>query len=156
MTTDPTVLAQLDKLLAAIGGYGDPRRAAAEWKQVYKLLQKTDLPAAAATHVVGMRDVAGLKAVIEQLGAPESVQPVGAAKPDDDTLRKALHAFRKRLSLTVLDEESRLGYSPLTRGKEASVAAIQPPNEWPEAVWQELVRQGRLRYIGHGFYELPK
>jgi hypothetical protein len=157
MSNDPAVLAQLEQLLVAIGGYPDPHRASAEWKQVYKVLQKTDLPAPEATHVVGMRDLAGLKAVIERLSAPEGTPPPAAAEVfDDDTLRKALHAFRKRMSLTVLDEESKLGYSPLTRGKDASVAAIRPPQEWPDALWQELVRQGRLRYIGHGFYEVPK
>ena len=47
-------------------------------------------------------------------------------------------------------------FAQILEGSEASVAAIIPPNEWPEAVWQELVRQGKLRYIGHGFYELAK
>jgi hypothetical protein len=153
MTSDPTTLAKLDELLAALRGYDDPRRAAGEWKQVYKLLQKTDLPAGRVTGVVGMRDVAGLAALIDQLRAPAAA----VEAPDAETCRKALQAFRKRLSLTVLDEQSKLGHSPLTKGADSGVpAALVPPKEWPESVWQELVRQGRLRYIGHGFYELPK
>jgi len=153
MTGEPTTLTGLEKLLATIKGYPDPRRASAEWKQAYKLLQKTPLPPARASHVVGMRDVAGLSGLIDQLRAPAAAP---AEVPDTETCRRALRAFRKRLSLTVLDEESKLGHSPLTKGSEASVAAIIPPGEWPEAVWQELVRQGKLRCIGHGFYELTK
>ncbi len=90
-------------------------------------------------------------ALIEQLRAPEPAAP--ADVPDKDTCRKALKTFRKRLSLTVLDEESKLGRGPLSKGA-ADSAAIVPPNEWPESVWQELVRQGKLRYIGHRLYEL--
>lgn len=154
MSSDPTTVTKLGELLTAIRAFGDPRRAAAEWKQVFKLLQKTDLPASRATGVVGMRDTAGLAAIIEELGAASPAAP--ADVPDEDTCRKAMQAFRKRLALTVLDEQSRLGRSPLTKGADAGVAAIVPPDEWPLPVWQELVRQGKLRCIGHGFYELTK
>jgi hypothetical protein len=144
---------RLEQLLSAVREYDDPRRAGSEWKQIFRTLQKTDVPAGRATAVVGMRDVAGLEALIEQLRTPDAAP---AETIDPDVLRKALKAFRKRLSLTVLDEESQLGRGPLSKGSDASVAAIEPPKEWPAAVWQELVRQGKLRYAGHGFYELPK
>ena len=62
--------------VTAIRGYDDARRAAGEWKQVYKLLHKTDLPAGRVTHVVGMRDVAGLTELIDQLRRKHS--PVAA------------------------------------------------------------------------------
>ena len=146
----PTTVTKLDELTTAIRGYDDPRKAAGEWKQVYRLLQNTELPPGRVTGVVGMRDMPGLAALIDQLRAP-----VPTARPDvpsEDTCRKALQAFRKRLSLTILDEESKLGRGPLSKGS-AATAAIVPPKEWPESVWEELVRQGKLRYIGHGFYE---
>ena len=147
--------AKLDELMAAIGGYPDPRRASAEWKRVFRLLQDAGLPAARVNHVVGMRDVAGLAELIEELRAPApDAPPAEDAVPDADTCKRALRAFRRRMKLTVLDEESRLGHGALSKGSGSSVAAIIPPNEWPEPVWQELVRQGKLRYIGHGFYEL--
>jgi hypothetical protein len=154
MAGDPTTVAKLDELMTAIQGYDDPRRAGSQWKQVYRLLQNTDLPPGRVTGVVGMRDVPGLAALIDQLRAP-APPPAAADAPSEDTCRKAMHAFRKRLALTVLDEDSKLGRGPLSKGGGAA-AAIVPPNEWPEAVWQELVRQGKLRYIGHGFYELAK
>ena len=70
MTCDPTTLAKLDELLAAIRAYDDPRRAAGEWKQVYRLLQKTELPAARVAGVVGMRDVAELAGLFDELQSP--------------------------------------------------------------------------------------
>ncbi len=152
--TDTTDLAELDKLLAAIRGYDDPRRAGREWKQVYKLLVKTDLPPGRVTGVVGMRDVPGLVEMLERLRTPGAAP--AEEEIDPETLRKALHAFRKRLRLTVLDEESKLGRGPLSKGAvDRDVRAICPPVEWPAAVWQTLVQQGRLRYLGHGLYYLP-
>ena len=141
--------------MAAIGGSDDPRRAGGEWKQVYQLLQGAGLPAGRVGHVVGMRDLTGLAELIEQLRSPAgSGPPAEAEAPSAEICRRALRAFRKRLSLTVLDEESKLGHGALSKGSDASVAAIRPPNEWPAAVWDELVRQGKLRDIGHGLYEL--
>ena len=153
MASDPTTVAKLDELMAAIQGYDDPRRAGSQWKQVFKLLQGTELPQGRVTGVVGMRDVPGLAAMIDQLRAPALEAPADA--PGEDVCRRAMQAFRKRLALTVLDEDSKLGRGPLSKGGGAE-ASIVPPNEWPEPVWQELVRQGKLRYIGHGFYELAK
>ena len=153
MTCDSAVLAKLDELIAAIRGYGDPRRAGEEWKQVYKLLGKTDLPPGRITGVVGMRDVARLSELVEQLRTADAAALQGE-KFDPDTLRAALKAFRKRQALTRLDDESKLGHSPLSKGSDPRLAAITPPLEWPEPVWKELVRQGRLRYLGQGFYEL--
>ncbi len=158
MTGDPTTIAKLDELLTAIRGCDDPRRAGDEWKQVYRLMQKTDLPSVRVTHVVGMRDVARLTELIERLRAPASASAPPPDAPSAETCRRALRAFRKRLTLTRLDDESQISsHSPLSKGADSRAAiAIVPPSDWPESVWQELVRQGRLRYIGHGCYELTK
>ncbi len=157
MTDDPTVIAKLDELLAAIRGYDDPRRAGAEWKQVYKALQKAGLPAARCTGVVGMRNVSGLAELIDQVRDPQAAEDATDTNAiDPETCKRALRAFRKRLALTRLDDESKLGRGPLSKGSDESYASIVPPNEWPEPVWQTLAKQGKLRYIGHGFYELPK
>lgn len=154
MTSDPAIVTELDELLTAIQGYDDPRRAAGQWKQVYKLLRKTDLPSERVTGVVGMRDLAGLRGMIDQLRAPEAAADApDADAPSPETCKRALRAFHKRLKLTRLDEESQLGRSPLTKGADPGPYAIAPPVEWPDAVWQELTRQGKLRYIGHGLYE---
>ena len=157
MTCDPTIITKLNELQSAIGEYPDPRRASAEWKQVYKLLQKTDVPPGRITSLVGMRNMEGLAEVIGGLAAPETDVPEPADDaPDSETCKKALKAFRKREAVTRLDDESKLGRSPLSKGAGSSSMAISPPMEWPDEVWRELARQGKLRDVGGGFYELAK
>ena len=157
MPPDPITVTKLDALLAAIRGYDDPRRASAEWKQVYKLLQAAGAPLARVTGIVGMRDGAKLAELIDQLRTPETSAPLHGEVPAEEICREALRAFRKRSDLTRLDEESRISsHSPTSKGACPHAAAIIPPNEWPDSVWQELVRQGKIRCIGHGLYELIK
>ncbi len=72
-----------------------------------------------------------------------------------EILKSALKAFKKRLKLTVLDDDSRLGRSVFSSG-HTGVYAIRPPNQFPSEVWQELCRQGKLRDSGHGLYEMAK
>ena len=85
-------------------------------------------------------------------------QPLAAANTSGgyshEELKTALKAFKKRLKLTRLDEESRLGHSPLSTGRGSGIIAIQPPNQYPPAIWQELVKQGKLKPAGRGFFEL--
>lgn len=81
----------------------------------------------------------------------------GAALPngfDPAQLKNALKAFRKRLKLTLLDDESRLGRGAMSGGGRSGIVAISPPDRYPQAVWDELVRQGKLRDAHHGLYEL--
>jgi hypothetical protein len=149
--SDPA--AELTTLLEKIETYPDPRRASTEWKQAFKLLQATDLDKRRTQHVVGMRDVAGLKDLIAQLAAPSA--PAGEA-PDEELCKKALKAFKKRAKLTRLDDESKLGRGPLSKGADKGLSAITPPMEFPDEVWQHLVHQGKLRYLGNGLYEERK
>ena len=71
-----------------------------------------------------------------------------------ESLKRALKTFRKRLRLTRLDAESRLGGGALSGGKNSGIVAIRPPDSYPQEVWKELVKQGKLRYEGGGLYEL--
>ena len=84
--------------------------------------------------------------------------PSDASQPPAFTpkeLRAAMKAFKKRLKLTCLDDESRIGVGPMSSGRQAGIVGITPPDQFPQAVWDELVRQGRLRRSGSGLYELP-
>ena len=74
--------------------------------------------------------------------------------PRKEVLRLAMKAFRKRLKLMKLDDESRLGHGPMSGGGRSGVVAITPPNQFPKDVWEELVEQGKLRRAGRGIYEL--
>ncbi len=73
--------------------------------------------------------------------------------PTAQELKQALKAFRKRLKLTQLDEESKLGGGPLSPNR-ARIVAITPPYPFPPSVWDELVKQGKLKKAGGGTYEL--
>jgi hypothetical protein len=74
--------------------------------------------------------------------------------PTDEELKRAMKAFKKRLKLTKLDDESRLGRSPLSGGGESGIESIIPPREFKQEVWDELVRQGRLSRDSDGFYRI--
>ncbi|OAI47964.1 hypothetical protein AYO44_08215 [Planctomycetaceae bacterium SCGC AG-212-F19] len=74
--------------------------------------------------------------------------------PTKEELKGALKAFKKRLKLTRLDEESNISGGPLSKGKGSEIVAIMPPNQYSQAIWDELVKQGKLRPVGGGMYEL--
>ena len=79
-----------------------------------------------------------------------------AVPPTKEQLKAAFKAFKKRLKLTRLEAESQLSRRPTTSGKESGIIAIIPPDQFPQAVWEELVKQGRLKNAGHGMYELAE
>jgi hypothetical protein len=80
--------------------------------------------------------------------------PSPADVPSPEELKLALKAFRKRLKLTRLDAESNLGVGPMSGGAKSGIVAITPPNQYPRAVWDELVKQGKLKSESHGMYSL--
>lgn len=70
-----------------------------------------------------------------------------ATKPE---LTKAFQAFKKKLKLTQLDDES-----GLSRGSKVSrVLGITPPYGFAPEVWEELVQIGKLRREGGGTYSI--
>ena len=77
----------------------------------------------------------------------------GAPSPSKEELKRALKAFKRRLKLTRLDDESKLSHGAMTGGGASGIVAIVPPNQYPQEVWDELVRQGKLRHVGQGLYE---
>ncbi len=130
---------------------------------VHKLLLKTDADKREAMRLIGMRDVDGIKRLIAQLrGGQPAVAEADANASDDrdapeidqETMRKAMKAFRKRLKLVRLDHESKLGVGPLTGGRGHGVDAIMAPQEYPPDVWEALVAAGELRHVGKEFYQL--
>ncbi len=83
------------------------------------------------------------------MSTPETPQP-----PSKEQLKVAFKAFKKRLKFTRLEAESKISGGPLSGGRRSEIVAIVPPVDHPQAVWDELVKQGRLKYAGHGLYEL--
>ncbi len=74
--------------------------------------------------------------------------------PTEDELKKAFKAFKKRMKLTRLDDDSRLGRGPMSSGTGGQVVSIQPPSGFGREVWEALCEQGYLKADGSGFYEL--
>ena len=85
----------------------------------------------------------------------ESEPSTPSDSPTPEELRRAMKAFKKRLKLSRLDDESSLGHGPMSSGRSSGIVAITPPNQYPKAVWDELVSLGRLKYSGQGLYQLP-
>ena len=83
-------------------------------------------------------------------------QPPPPPALPEDQLKQAFNAFKKRLKLTKLNDESKLGgHRPTSSGKKSDVMGIIPPNQFPREVWEALAKQGKIKNMGGGFYSLP-
>jgi len=72
----------------------------------------------------------------------------------EDERKKAMKAFKKRLKLTQLDDDSRIGGHSQLTGARSKVVSIQPPSGFGREIWEELVDAGVLKNDGGGFYQL--
>jgi hypothetical protein len=97
------------------------------------------------------RDREALRAITRAWDGGKRSLPVH----DRNLLKRALKDFRKRLKLYMLDAESSLGGGPMSAGRQSSIVGVRAPDQHPQEVWDELVRQGRLRENSDGTYELP-
>lgn len=140
--------------------------AGPEWGKAQRLLIKAKADPSAVAHVVISRDLEALNTLVAELRDPElaSANEDADSEPEEteptpevpaETMREAMKAFRKRMKLTRLDHESKLGRNPLTTGKLALFESILPPNQYPREVWKALVARGELEATGQGFYKLP-
>ena len=94
--------------------------------------------------------------VVPADSSPESTSSTAPAVDlSPPALKSAYNAFKKRWKLTRLDYESRIGKSPLSSGARNTIVGIAAPREYPKAVWEELVKQGRLKSAGSGLYSMP-
>ena len=72
----------------------------------------------------------------------------------EDDRKKALRAFKKRLKLTQLDDDSKIGGKSHLTGAKTKVVSIQPPSGFGREVWEELAAAGILKNDGGGCYLL--
>jgi len=70
----------------------------------------------------------------------------------EEELHRAYKAFKKRLKLARLDDES--GLSP--GSKKSRIAGIMPPGGHPAGIWEELVTLGKLKREGSGTYSMTQ
>ena len=123
------------------------------WTLAERLLCRLPVDAARIDQVCKAKDAAGLDAIIASLEHP---QPVKQHEPlpeySHDDLAAAMRAFKKRLKLVRLNDESRLGGRYTSGGRTSKVDAIEPPEGFDHAIWKVLVRDGQLKDTGGGFY----
>ena len=93
------------------------------------------------------------------------MEPSGPERPDlvernpdgtftKETLQRAMKALKKRLKVTRLDDESRLGHDPMSKGGRSGVVGVRPPPQYPAEVWQALEQKGRIRIDRLGLCEV--
>lgn len=100
--------------------------------------------------IVEARDAAALAALMKGWETGKVLRPVH----DREVMKKAVKAFRKRLKLVRLDEESKLGHV-FSKGERSGITGVAPPDQFGPDIWAELVRVGRMIDVGHGVLELP-
>jgi len=88
---------------------------------------------------------------------PDQTQPAPSTALvfTPEQLKSAYNAFKKRWKLTRLDQESQIGRGPMSSGQKSTIAGIVPPDQFPRAVWDELVKAGKIKRAGSGFYSMP-
>lgn len=129
-----------------------------DWELVASLLARTPTDQSAVKATVKAQDPAALDAIVAQLENP-APPPASPSTPipdfSHDDKAAALRAFKKRLKLQRLSDESRLGGRYTSGGRTSKIDAITPPTDFPPEIWQALVAEGRLTDTGQGFYALP-
>lgn len=153
---------KLRSLAAEIAEAKSPKAVDDAWALTGRLVGRVPVDQQQARAVIAARDLPGLQRLLgvleEQAAAPAPAPEApsdATAEFTPDDYAAAMRAFKKRLKLARLNDESRLGSKQLTGGKKSEVDAIQAPAEFPLEMWHELARQGRLVDTGGGFFGLP-
>lgn len=127
--------------------------AAENWALASRLLSRVTNDSARIQQVIESRDVNALDALMDTI---EGRVAAAAAAPVPEfpasEMDAAMRAFHKRLKVTRLADESKLGGRYTSGGRRSGVDAMQPPDGFPEGIWQALVRAGKLKDTGGGFY----
>lgn len=130
-----------------------------DWELVASLLQRSPVNQTAVKAAVKAQDAAALDDIVSHLENPAPKPPPAPAAPtrdfSHDDKAAALRAFKKRLKLQRLSDESRLGGRYTSGGRASNIDAITPPLDFPPDIWPALVADGRLVDTGQGFYALP-
>jgi hypothetical protein len=130
--------------------------SADNWALAGRLLGRLTNDQATITRVVSERDIPGLDALLLKIeGKAAAVQSAPQPSFSESDLEHAFRAFHKRLKVSRLADESKLGGRYTSGGRKSKIDAIQPPNEFPPEIWQALVRTGKLKDMGGGFYSDP-
>lgn len=152
------VLEKLRSVVEDLRAPKNPLGILDQWQLAGRLLSRFPVDQAEAARVCRERDLSALDAMVTGLEKPVATKATSPG-PDPEVseadLAAALRAFKKRLKLARLADESKLGGRYTSGGRQSQIDAIQPPTEFPAAVWKALEKAGRLRHTGQGFYAEP-
>ncbi len=130
--------------------------AAEAWALAGRLLGRISNDTAAIEKVIATKDPAALVSLLNTI---EGKAAAAAAAPLPEfpasELDAAYRAFHKRLKVSRLADESKLGGRYTSGGRHSEIDAMQPPDGFPAEIWPALVRAGKLKDAGGGFYREP-
>lgn len=151
------VIEKLRSLVTETRERKNPIQFVEQWALAQRLLSRMPVDQKAVAAACRDRDLDTLDALVRTLEGVAAAPKPESAAPDISEADKAaaMRAFRKRLKLARLSDESKLGGRYTSGGKQSNIDAIEPPNEFPREVWKALEREGKLVHTGQGFYSLP-
>ena len=142
---------RLRALIAQIDQNLDDAALAAAWTKAERDVARAGADEDADIALpVWERDADALRQLIAQWDAGTGHLP----EWDRAVLKRALKAYRKRLKLARLDDESSASRNPLSKGESSSITGVKPPEQYDREIWDMLIAQGKLRDAGHGLLEL--
>jgi hypothetical protein len=131
--------------------------AAEHWSLLERLLPRLTNDLARVKEVMVARDISGLDALLDKIeGRVLAATTAPLPEFSAEELDAAFRAFNKRLKVTRLADESKLGGRYTSGGRKSKVDAMQPPDGFPDQIWLALVRAGRLQDMGDGFFAVPE
>ncbi len=145
-------LEKLRQIVADIREPSDPMRILDEWTLAGKLLRGMPVDHKRAGEICASRDIEALDEMVSWLEGIANRQMEPAVKVPEEVMASALKAFKKRLKVGRLADESKLGGRYTSGGKKSGRDAIIPPEDFGPEVWKALEQAGKLRHTGQGFY----
>ncbi len=150
-------LEKVRSIVTEIRAVDNPMKILEQWALAGRLLSRMPTDQKAVAEAVKNRDLDALNAIVSALEnpTPKTEPQKSAPEVTQADMEAALKAFKKRLKLARLADESKLGGHYTTGGKQSQIDAIVAPTEFRPEVWKALEKAGRLRHTGQGFYALP-
>lgn len=131
----------------------DPVKLMNDWELAGRVLLRLTKDQAEVKRVCTERDMPGLEALLDKIeGKVTAAASVQLPEYSHEELERALKAFKKRMQVNRLADESKLGGRYTSGGRKSSIDAIQPPDDFPREIWLVLVRDGKLKDMGGGFF----
>jgi len=151
---------KLRQIVGEIRANKHPVQIKDAWELSGRLLGRMSVNAADIDRICKARDIEALDALIARIENPQAAVkpavPKDAPVVSEKDMESALRAFRKRLKVSRLADESKLGARQMTSGRKSEIDAMLPPHEFPNEVWVALAAAGKLKHTGKGFYALPE